>query len=412
MTKAENLSKGKLFLLLAALFLSSMCTMGDLVVNPIVSNLYHAFADAPEWLINLGVTGPALVGLPFGLMAGFLCDRIDKKWVMVAGFAIFTASAVFGAAFDNVYYFVAMRLFATGVGWGITNTAALAILAELFTDETEHGKYVGWYNSAMSVMGALMAAVAGVLAVAAWQNAFYTYVIAIPVLIMLVAFLPKFPAAHDTGANGNPSPKTTEAPKGWWTRLIPLSVQIFFVAICYFVLLYMISLYVVDAGVGDEAFTGMLSSVSTIATAISSLAFGMVYKKMKNAVYLPALFVLGLCFLAMAFFPSPLVTIASVAVAGLMWPFYFCYFYTRCTELAPASKAGTATSIVAFSDGLAAAGCSYLLTGLIGATGGTSVTVWPVFGIILIVVGLVSCLWFLATRKKVRGEMAEDALAA
>ncbi len=69
----------------------------------------------------------------------------------------------------------------------------------------------------MSVMGALMAAVAGVLAVAAWQNAFYTYVIAIPVLIMLVAFLPKFPAAHDTGANGNPSPKTTEAPKGWWT---------------------------------------------------------------------------------------------------------------------------------------------------------------------------------------------------
>ena len=89
----------------------------------------------------------------------------------------------------------------------------------------------------------------------------------------------------------------------------------------------------VDAGVGDEAFTGMLSSVSTITTAISSLAFGMVYKKMKNAVYLPALFVLGLCFLAMAFFPSPLVTIASVAVAGLMWPFYFCYFYTRCTEL-------------------------------------------------------------------------------
>lgn len=396
---AKGISKGRLVLLLAALFLSSMCTMGDLVVNPIAANLYVAFADSPEWLINLGITGPALVGLPFGLLAGILCDRIDKKWVMVIGFAIFTVSAVFGAAITDIYYFVAMRLFATGVGWGITNTAALAILADLFTDEDEHGKYVGWYNAAMSVMGAIMATVAGFLALSAWQNAFYTYVIAIPVLVMLVVFLPKFPAKHkEKDAEGNS--KKADAPKGWWTRLIPLTVQVFFVAICYFVLLYMISLYVTDAGVGDEAFTGMLSSVGTIATAVSSLAFGLMYKKFKNAVYLPALFVMAACFLAMAFFPNPVVTVASVAIAGLVWPFYFCFFYTRCTELVPASKAGTATSIVAVSDGLAAAGCSYLLTGMMGATGGTSVSVWPAFGIILLVVGVVSCIWFVATRKK------------
>lgn len=49
---AKGISKGRLVLLLAALFLSSMCTMGDLVVNPIAANLYVAFADSPEWLIN------------------------------------------------------------------------------------------------------------------------------------------------------------------------------------------------------------------------------------------------------------------------------------------------------------------------------------------------------------------------
>ena len=164
---------------------------------------------------------------------------------------------------------------------------------------------------------------------------------------------------------------------------------------------------VADSGVGDEAFTGMLASVGTIATAIGSFVFGNVYKKLKNAVYLPALFVMGICFVAMGLLPNPAVTIACVAIAGFFWPFYFCFFYTRCTELVPASKAGTATSIVALSDGLAAAGCSYLLTGLIGATGLTSVALWPTFGIVLFIVGAISIVWFVATRKK-NAQVAEN----
>lgn len=399
MTEAKDLPKRKLFLGLVALFLSSMCTMGDLVVSPIVANLYETFVDAPEWLLNFGITGPALVGLPFGLIAGLLCDRFDKKWVLVVGFAIFTASAVFGAV-DNVYLFVTLRCLATGVGWGITNTAALAILANLFTDENEHGKYVGWYNAAMSVMGALMAAIAGVLAVTAWQNAFQTYLIAVPVLVMLVVFLPSFPAEHVTAAAEEKADDTAVL-AGWWKKLLPLAVQVFFIAACFFVMLYMISLYVVDAGVGDEAFTGMLSSVMTIATAIASMAFGLIYKKMKSFVYAPAMVILGLCFIAMGLFPSPIVTIVCVTIGGFMWPFYFCYFYVRCTELAPASKAGTATSIVAFSDGLAAAASSYLLTGLMNATSMSSVAVWPIFGVILIVVIVVSLPMLLKNRKSV-----------
>ena len=407
MTEAKQLSKGRMVLALAALFLSSMCTLGDLVINPIVANLYEVFAGDPEWLINFGITGPALVGLPFGLLAGFMCDRMDKKWVMVAGFAIFTLSAVFGAQ-SNIYAFVTLRCFATGVGWGITNTAALSILADMFPNEDEHGKYVGWYNSVMSIMGALMAAVAGFLAVAAWQNAFFTYWIAVPVLIMLIVFLPKLPPSH-VAAKGDDKPAAV-APKGWWVKTLPLAVQVFFIAICYFVMLYMIAVYVVDAGVGDEAFIGMLASAGTIATAVASLIFGAVYKRMKNFVYIPATIIMGTCFIAMGFFPNPAVTVVCVVGAGVFWPFYFCYFYVRVTELVPASKAGTATSIVAFSDGLAATGSSYLLTGIVGATGLTAVQAWPIFGYVLIAVAVVSLVFALSTRKgrKSNGQTVQD----
>lgn len=410
MTTAESMSKGRLFLALLALFLSSMCTLGDLVISPITANLYEVFADAPEALINFGVTGPALVGLPFGILAGVLCDRMNKKWVMVIGFAIFTVSAVFGAV-DNIYLFVTLRCLATGVGWGVTNTAALSILAELFTDEDEHGKYVGWYNSVMSIMGALMAAIAGVLAVSAWQDAFYTYLIAVPVLVMLIIFLPNFDGYKNHGQatpEAEASVRTAPVKPGWWKATIPLAIQVFFIAICYFVMLYMIALYVTDAGVGDEAFIGMLSSVSTICCAITSVLFGFFYKKMKNFVYVPTMIILGLTFFCMGFFPSTIMTVVCVAISGLMWPFYFCYFYVRVAELVPAAKVGTATSIVAFADGLAAAGSSYLLTGLMGSMGATSVEVWPIFGGVIIITVIVSLVWVAATRKKAAPAQSEN----
>ena len=40
MTESADLPKWRLILSLAALFLSSMCTMGDLVVSPIAADVF------------------------------------------------------------------------------------------------------------------------------------------------------------------------------------------------------------------------------------------------------------------------------------------------------------------------------------------------------------------------------------
>ena len=393
-----NISNTRKWLAFIALALSSMCTLGDMVINPIAAALYEVFAGQSEALINFGITGPALVGLPFGILAGVLCDRMDKKLVMVAGFAIFVVSACFGGV-DNLPLFVTLRCFATGVGWGITNTAALSILAVMYKDEAEHGKFVGWYNMVMSVMGAIMAFVAGILAVGGWTHAFWTYYISIPILVMLIVFLPSMkPIKADASASDSAEP-AEKVEAGWWKKLVPLTIQVFFAALGFFVSLYMVGLYVTDAGIGDEAFIGTLSSISTIATAITSIAFGALYAKFKNAVYLPGLFIMGACYLVMSFFPSQIIAIVCIAILGLVWPTYFCYFYTRCTELVPASKAGTATSIVALSDGLAATLCSYLLTYCMGIMG-SAVAAWIVPGIILIATGVVSLIAFMGSKNK------------
>ena len=426
-----------------------MCTMGDLVISPIAANVYEAFADAPTALINLGVTGPALVGLPFGLAAGIMCDRMDKKKIMLAGFLVFTIASVFGIADVNVYYFVVMRLFATGVGWGITNTAALSILADLFTDEHEHAKFVGWYNAAMSAIGACLASCAGMLAIGDWTHAYSTYLAAIPVLVMLVVFLPSFPARRQNeeeparaaaadGASTEPAVEQPDMPQattaeqveevygmsassaaamvkalfnsdhsgtsrpGWWHHLALLALQVFLVAMLYFVMLYLVGLYVADVNAGDAAFTGFLTSVMTVATALGSLVFGKAYKRMGNAVYLPALLVIGAAFFVLAFWPAPPVITVCLAGAGFMWPFYFCFFYTRCTEIVPEGKKSTSTSIVAAANGLAVSACSYLLTGATAITGGGCASVYPFFGAAMLAIAAVSAVLWAAGRRAAR----------
>lgn len=408
MTEAYKMGKGRLVLAIAALFLSSMCTMGDLVISPIVANLYEVYANEPMWLINLGITGPAIVGLPFGLAAGWLCDRIDKKWIMVAGFAVFAISSVFGIAFQDVCYFVVMRLAATGIGWGITNTAALAILADMFTDDVRHARLVGWYNAAMSIIGAILASSAGVLALNGWTCVFNVYLVSIPVLIMLVVFLPPCPPKPDMAERvgevcGESRSSAAAVARGligaqtaggripkWWERVIPLAIQVFFVAMLYFMIFYMIGVYVADKQLGDEAFVGAITSVMTICTALGSLAFGGIYRFLRNKVYWPALVVIAIGYFVLAAANSKVVAAVMLAIVGLAWPFYFCFFYTCCTEIVPPGKAGLSTSMVASANGLAMAASSQVLTYAMEVSGGGCAQVYLVFGSVLIVILIVS----------------------
>lgn len=395
----SNLSKPRMVLMLAALFLSSMCTESDMVLTPIVSSLYDVFSDSPTWLINLGITGPAFVGLPFCLLGGWLADRFDKKKLMVGFFALFTVTSTLGAAVENIYYFVVLRQLAAGVAWAVTNTVAFAIFADVFVDKKMHSMVVGFYGSATSCVGALLALVAGMLATnGGWTGAFATYLVAIPVLILLIVSLPSCPPV----AVAKPAAKVAaKADKGWWKRLVPLTCQAFFICICYFVLVYMPSVYVTDAGIGNEAFTGILASLVHITSGIGALFFGVVYMRMKKAIYLPAIFVMAIGFILMALFPSRVMALVAGVVIGLAWPFYFSYLWVRCTELVTPDKAGRATGIVSIADGLAAALSSYAVTGAMQVTGATSsVAIWPLFGIVLAAMGVVSVAWYLRRGRK------------
>lgn len=407
----HNMSRGRTVWMMIAVILSAMCTMGDFVITPIASDLYEVFAGEPEALINFGITGPAIVAIPMGIIAGILADRIDKRTFMIVGFAIFTVSSVLGGLIDNIYYFVTMRVFATGVGYGITNVCAFAILAEVFTDEKQHGTMVGYYTTGVNIIGIPLSLLAGFLAVATgvWTGVFYTYLFAIPVLILLIVFLPKCPprskAAQAQEAAEIAESAASQAPQkaraGWWKRMLLLAIQVAIFATCYYVTWYMISLYVADANLGDETFSALLSSLINVGGIVSAAVFGAIYGKMRNAVYLPFMLIVGVGVFIMAFFPNAMLAAVMVTVMGFSWTQYYCYVYTRCTEIVPEDKIGTSTGVMGACISVGTFLCSYFITGLASAAGSASVIpVWWIPGAIIVVLFVVSLVFFLANRKK------------
>lgn len=398
----HDMSKTHTVLMMVALILSSMCTMGDFVITPVAANLYEAFSDAPEALVSFAITGPALVAIPAGLIAGWLADRVDKRSFMILGFAIFTVSAVCSGLIDNIYYFVLMRVLATGIGYGITNVCAFAIIAEVFTDNDEHGKMVGYYTVGVNFIGTPLSICAGLAAVAVgvWTGVLFVYLAAIPVLIMLIAFLPKCLPQNKLGATAQEDPEDSVS-QGWWKNLLVFAIQVAIIATCYYVTWYMISLYVVDAGIGDETFSGLLTSLITIGGIISAAVYGFFYKRLGNAVYFPFIVVIVVGIFVMAFAPSPLVALITIPILGFSWTQYYCFVYTHCTEIVPKSKIGVSTGVMGACISIGTFLCSYLIMGLADSFGSGSVmAVWWIPGVIILVVAIISFVVFLARNKR------------
>lgn len=399
-TRSSSLSKGRLLICLIAVYLTGMCITGDVAIQPITYLLYDIFPDDPSFVISLGITGMAFISAPTGFIAGYLCDRVDKKIVLLVGFALFTVCGIFGGAVENAYYFTAMRIGATGIAWGFVNTSALAIIADLFTDEDAHARQVGFFTAVQSVMGVIMGAVAGILAVNGWTYVFYTYFMAVPILILVLFFVPSFPPAkvvREAEAEGG---EAEVAKSSWWVSLIPLTLQVFVVSIIFFTLQFFISMFIGDTGVGDSVFAGTCASLNTLGCMVGGLTFGFLYSKFKLRLIPFALCALGAC-LVLEFFLQDAICIAvTVALAGFFWMLFMSFFFVRCTEITPESKVATSTAIVAIGLNIGGGLSSFVLMGLIDMTGMTAVGLWPVYGVVCIVIAVITGIYYATLRGK------------
>src|SRR5215207_1219086 len=145
---------------------------------------------------------PAVCGGIFGLLGGYLTDRLGRRRVLTWSILLYAFSA-FAAGFSTtIWQFLFFRSL-TFIGVCVEFVAAVSWLAELFTDAKQREKVLGYTQAFSSIGGALVtAASAWILANAAslpmiygghaaWRYTLMSGIVPALPLIIIRPFLPE-----------------------------------------------------------------------------------------------------------------------------------------------------------------------------------------------------------------------------
>lgn len=198
--------------------------MLPLVVKPALAALGGAGPDQAP-LLTPGSPGyvhwarllffvPALAGGVFGLLGGYLTDRLGRRRVLTFSILLYAFAAAAAGYATSLGQLLFLRCLVF-IGVCVEFVAAVAWLAELFPNPVQREKVLG-YTQAFSSLGGFMVAGANVLAAQwatslpaihgnheAWRYTLISGVIPALPLILIRPFLPESPEWQRKRAAGN-----------------------------------------------------------------------------------------------------------------------------------------------------------------------------------------------------------------
>jgi len=134
--------------------------MTPLVLAPALSELLQVPPNHPQvsawvgWVLWMS----ALSGGVFGLLGGWLIDRLGRRSVMAGSIFVYSLSPVMAGLSPNVHWLVFFRC-ATFVGVCVEFVAAVTWLSELFPEKRQRELVVGWTQAFASVGGLFVTSV-------------------------------------------------------------------------------------------------------------------------------------------------------------------------------------------------------------------------------------------------------------
>jgi MFS family permease len=186
-----------------------------LIVRPALMEMAKIRPGTPEFNLWVGLLLyiPAVAGGIFGLLGGYLTDRLGRRRVLVWSILLYAVSAL-GAGFTTSLTGLLILRCTTFIGVCVEFVAAVAWLAELFPNPRQRESVLG-YTQAFSSIGGLLVSGAYFLAVTyahslpaihggheAWRYTLISGVIpAIPLMIVR-PFLPESPVWREKKAAG------------------------------------------------------------------------------------------------------------------------------------------------------------------------------------------------------------------
>jgi MFS family permease len=189
--------------------------MLPLIVAPALGELVKAVPGTPAYNHWVGLLFwiPAIAGGIFGLLGGYLTDRLGRRRVLVWSILLYAFSAFAAGYSTTIWQFIFFRC-TTFIGVCVEFVAAVAWLAELFPDPRQREKVLGYTQAFSSIGGALVTAINAWILThgtslpaiygghATWRYTLMSGIIPALPLIIIRPFLPESPAWQAKRAAG------------------------------------------------------------------------------------------------------------------------------------------------------------------------------------------------------------------
>jgi len=181
-----------------------------LIVRPALADLAKV---RPTTWVGLLFYVPAVAGGIFGLLGGYLTDRLGRRRVLVWSILLYAFSAVASGYATSAGMLLALRC-TTFIGVSVEFVAAVAWLAELFPDPKRREAVLGYTQAFGSLGGLLISSAYAFLASHAaafpaiygahkpWRYALISGILPAIPLILIRPFLPESPAWQQKKAAG------------------------------------------------------------------------------------------------------------------------------------------------------------------------------------------------------------------
>ena len=244
----------------------TLVVLATVLVSPGVPAMRQHFGDAGETLVKLVVTAPALAIMLLSPVGGWLCDRVGRRPVLLAGLAGF---AVFGSAgwwTPEIWSLLASRVL-LGASTGAILIATGTLIGD-YAEGEERQTWLGFQVAAVSVVSAgttLLAAwlVGGGQGLISgggggdWRSPFALYLLGLPLLPLAWWAVVEPPRERDTGGAWSNVP---------WAKVLPVCGVAFGLLVIYNLATTQVPTYLSDDLDRDSPMwtAGLLAVISLV----------------------------------------------------------------------------------------------------------------------------------------------------
>jgi len=166
-----------------------LTVMAGAAISPAVGSIAKNFANAGPILIKLIVTLPALMVIPFSLIAGRLSDSFGKRKVLLIGVILYFIGGIGGGFTETIETLLICRAL-LGLSVGLIMPVSMALVSDFFKDD-EATQMMGWISASNHLGGMIAQIISGALAALCWRYSFSSYALAFFVFMMVFKYLPE-----------------------------------------------------------------------------------------------------------------------------------------------------------------------------------------------------------------------------